>query len=296
MVVKDPKTLLSSVLRSLRHRNFRLFTVGQSISLIGTWMQQVAVGWLVYTMTDSALLLGLVAFAAQGPTFVLAPLAGAIADRGNRRRLLLIVQALMMVQALVLAALVLSGKVQIWHIVALSAMLGGGVALGGMKYSEAADERDAELAVLAEERRLHELQPEEELAELAALYEDKGVSPALARQVAEELSTKDALLHHAEVEHGITLNGDSPTPAGTAVLAGLGFMVGAAVPLVVSMAAPAAWRIPLTVLAVVATLCVTATVVARLGGLSIGRTVLRTVLIGVLTMSLTFAGGLLFDL
>jgi vacuolar iron transporter family protein len=181
-------------------------------------------------------------------------------------------------------------------VAAFSAMLGGGVALGGMKYSEAADERDAELAVLAEERRLHELQPEEELAELAALYEDKGVSPALARQVAEELSTKDALLHHAEVEHGITLNGDSPTPAGTAVLAGLGFMVGAAVPLVVSMAAPAAWRIPLTVLAVVATLCVTATVVARLGGLSIGRTVLRTVLIGVLTMSLTFAGGLLFDL
>jgi vacuolar iron transporter family protein len=181
-------------------------------------------------------------------------------------------------------------------VAALSAMLGGGVALGGMKYSEAADERDAELAVLAEERRLHELQPEEELAELAALYEDKGVSPALARQVAEELSTKDALLHHAEVEHGISLNDDSPTPAGTAVLAGLGFMVGAAVPLVVSMAAPAAWRIPLTVLAVVATLCVTATVVARLGGLSIGRTVLRTVLIGVLTMSLTFAGGLLFDL
>ena len=181
-------------------------------------------------------------------------------------------------------------------VAALSAMLGGGMALGGMKYSEAADERDAELAVLAEERRLHELQPEEELAELAALYEDKGVSPALARQVAEELSTKDALLHHAEVEHGITLIDDSPTPAGTAVLAGLGFMVGAAVPLVVSMAAPAAWRIPLTVLAVVATLCVTATVVARLGGLSIGRTVLRTVLIGVLTMSLTFAGGLLFDL
>ena len=124
MVVKDPKTLLSSVLRSLRHRNFRLFTVGQSISLIGTWMQQVAVGWLVYTMTDSALLLGLVSFAAQGPTFVLAPLAGAIADRGNRRRLLLIVQSLMMVQALALAALVLSGKVEIWHIVALSAMLG----------------------------------------------------------------------------------------------------------------------------------------------------------------------------
>jgi MFS family permease len=87
-------------------------------------MQQVAVGWLVYRLTDSALLLGLVAFAAQGPTFVLAPLAGAIADRANKHRVLFIVQALMMVQALVLALLVLSGTVQIWHVVVLSAFLG----------------------------------------------------------------------------------------------------------------------------------------------------------------------------
>src|SRR5262245_63966925 len=105
MAVKEPKAVLSSVLRSLRHRNFRLFTIGQSISLIGTWMQQVAVGWLVYRLTDSALLLGLVAFAAQGPTFVLAPVAGAIADRANRQRLLVVIQSLMMVQALVLAVL-----------------------------------------------------------------------------------------------------------------------------------------------------------------------------------------------
>src|SRR5262245_8670724 len=124
MAVKEPKALFNAVLRSLRHRNFRLFTIGQSISLIGTWMQQVAVGWLVYRMTDSALLLGLVSFAAQGPTFILAPLGGALADRGNRRRLLLIIQALMMIQALALAGLVLSGKVQIWQIVGLSAMLG----------------------------------------------------------------------------------------------------------------------------------------------------------------------------
>ena len=181
-------------------------------------------------------------------------------------------------------------------VAALGAMVGGGMALGGMKYSEAADDRDAEIAVLAEERRLHELQPDEELAELAALYEDKGLSPALARQVAEELSTKDALLHHAEVEHGITLDDDSPSPGGTAVLAGSAFMIGAAVPLVVSATAPAGWRIPLTVLAVVAALSGTATMVARLGGMSVGRTVLRTVTIGVLTMSLTLAGGLLFDL
>jgi VIT1/CCC1 family predicted Fe2+/Mn2+ transporter len=181
-------------------------------------------------------------------------------------------------------------------VAALGAMVGGGVALGGMKYGEAADERDAELAVLAEERRLHELQPEEELAELATLFEHKGLSPDLARQVAEELSTKDALLHHAEVEHGITLSDDSPTPVRTAVLAGLGFMVGAAVPLLVSALAPVSWRIPSTVLAVVAALGVTATLVARLGGMRVGRTVLRTVAIGVLTMLLTLAGGSLFDL
>jgi MFS family permease len=121
---KDPTSLVRAVLRSLRHRNFRLFTIGQSISLVGTWVQQVAVGWLVYRLTDSPLMLGLVSFAAQGPTFVLAPLAGAIADRGNRHQLLIAVQSLMMVQALVLAGLVLTGVIEIWHIVVLSVMLG----------------------------------------------------------------------------------------------------------------------------------------------------------------------------
>ena len=113
-----------AVVRSLKYRNFRLFTIGQSISVIGSWIQQVAVGWLVYRLTDSALMLGLVSFAAQGPTFVLAPLAGAIADRANKHRLLLVVQSLMMLQALVLAALVLSGTIVIWHLVVLSALLG----------------------------------------------------------------------------------------------------------------------------------------------------------------------------
>ena len=181
-------------------------------------------------------------------------------------------------------------------VAALGAMVGGGVALGGMKYSEAADEQDAELAVLAEERRLHELQPEEELAELAALYEEKGLSPDLARRVADELSTTDALRHHAELEYGITIGDDRATPIGTAVLAGLAFMVGAGLPLLVSVLAPAAWRVPLTVVAVVAALGGTATVVARLGGLRVGRTVLRTVVIGLLTMLLTLAGGSLFVL
>lgn len=110
--------------RSLRHRNFRLFTVGQSISLIGTWMQQVAVGWLVYRLTDSAFLLGVVGFVSQGPVFLLAPFAGVVADRFDRRRVVMVTQTLMMVQAAVLATLVLTGTVSIAWIVALMAGLG----------------------------------------------------------------------------------------------------------------------------------------------------------------------------
>jgi MFS family permease len=110
--------------RSLRHRNFRLFTIGQTLSLIGTWMQQVAVGWLVYRMTDSALLLGVVAFVSQGPAFLLAPFAGVVADHFNRRRIVMVTQSVMLVQAAVLAVLVLTGAITIAWIVALMAVLG----------------------------------------------------------------------------------------------------------------------------------------------------------------------------
>jgi MFS family permease len=112
------------ILRALRHRNFRLFTFGQSISVIGTWMQQVALGWLVYRLTDSAFLLGLVAFMAQGPVFLLSPLAGELADRVSRHRIVIVTQLLAMAQALVLGTLVMTGVIQIWHILALSVALG----------------------------------------------------------------------------------------------------------------------------------------------------------------------------
>ena len=115
---------IAYALRALRHRNFRLFTFGQSISLVGTWMQQVAVGWLVYRLTESPLLLGVVAFVAQGPSFFLAPLSGVFADRYEKRRIVLVTQVVMMVQALSLAALVLSDQVTIGWIVVLMAVLG----------------------------------------------------------------------------------------------------------------------------------------------------------------------------
>jgi MFS family permease len=117
-------TGLKSIGRSLRHRNFRLFFGGQSISLMGTWMQRIALGWLVYRLTGSAFLLGVVGFAGQIPTFVLTPFTGVLADRWNRHRILIVTQTLSMVQALILAYLVLNQIVLIWQIILLSLFLG----------------------------------------------------------------------------------------------------------------------------------------------------------------------------
>src|SRR2546421_6667126 len=99
---------LPAALRSLRHRNYQLFFVGQLISLIGIWMDQVAESWLVYRLTGSALLLGTVAFAGQIPVFLLAPIGGAVADRYNRRNILVATQSCMMVLAFILAGLTLT--------------------------------------------------------------------------------------------------------------------------------------------------------------------------------------------
>ena len=117
-------TGLRLVFRSLRYRNYRLFFGGQGISLIGTWMQRVAQIWLVYRLTNSAFLLGVVGFAGQIPTFLLTPFAGVLADRWNRRRIIIATQFLAMLQALFLALLVLTGTVEVWHIVCLSISLG----------------------------------------------------------------------------------------------------------------------------------------------------------------------------
>ncbi len=115
---------LRNVFRALRHRNYRLFSAGQCISLVGTWMQYIAVSWLVYRLTNSAFMLGLVGFVGQLPTFVISPLAGVLGDRHNRRRMLIKIQSLAMLQAAILAFLVLSHQIQIWQIIALSAFLG----------------------------------------------------------------------------------------------------------------------------------------------------------------------------
>src|SRR5207302_7704279 len=115
---------IPTALRSLRHRNFQLFFTGQLISLIGTWMQTVALSWLVYRLTGSALLLGTVGFASQIPVLLLAPLRGTADDRRRRHRIVIGTQASAMALAFVLAFLTLTGRVQVWHIFVLAASLG----------------------------------------------------------------------------------------------------------------------------------------------------------------------------
>jgi MFS family permease len=112
------------IVRALHHKNYRLFFGGQSISLIGTWMQQIAMSWLVYRLTGSALLLGIVSFSSQIPVFLLASIAGVYADRWNRHRMLVATQTLSMIQALILAFLTLYGTIQVWQIIALSIFIG----------------------------------------------------------------------------------------------------------------------------------------------------------------------------
>ena len=110
--------------RALRHRNFRLFFFGQSISLIGTWMTRVATSWLVYRLTRSALLLGVVGFAGQIPTFLLAPFAGVLVDRLNRRKMLIWTQALAGLQSLALAGLTIAKVINIREVLWLSVLQG----------------------------------------------------------------------------------------------------------------------------------------------------------------------------
>jgi MFS family permease len=115
---------VSHAWRALRHRNFKLFFAGQSISLIGTWMTRLATSWLVYRLTHSALLLGIVSFAGQIVAFLLAPIAGVWVERLNRRKLLVWTQALAAAQSLAMAALTLTHVITLWEIIALAAFQG----------------------------------------------------------------------------------------------------------------------------------------------------------------------------
>lgn len=174
---------------------------------------------------------------------------------------------------------------------ALAATVAGAVSFGGFKYGEAAAERDAELAVVEEERGDLARSPEAELDELAAYYEARGVDPALAREVAAQVSARDALTAQLESEHGIR----ELMAANAPLLAGIGgavaFMVGAVLPVAVVVLAPPETRGVATAVAVILSLALTAMLMARLGRFSLGRTVLRSVLVGLLTLLLSVIAG-----
>lgn len=121
---RRPRTDWKLIARALRHRNYRLFFGGQGISLIGTWMTRVATAWLVYRLTGSAFLLGLVSFASQIPILLLGPFAGVWVDRLNRRRVLVITQTLSMIESFALAVLALAGIINVPEIIALNLFQG----------------------------------------------------------------------------------------------------------------------------------------------------------------------------
>lgn len=115
---------LTTTFRSLKYRNYRLFFIGQGLSLIGTWMQRIALPWLVYSLTGSVWLLGLVGFISQVPTFLFAPVAGVLTDRWNRYHMLVATQVLAMLQALILTILYFTAVISVWHILVLGSILG----------------------------------------------------------------------------------------------------------------------------------------------------------------------------
>jgi VIT1/CCC1 family predicted Fe2+/Mn2+ transporter len=177
----------------------------------------------------------------------------------------------------------------------LMATIAGGIALGGSRYTEEAAERDARDAVLDEERRQLGRSPNEELDELTAFYEEKGLAPELARVVATELTSADALAAHAEEEHGMKVDESQPSPLAAAIASALVFALGATVVVVTAVLTPSTWRIPTTFVAVTIALGLSSVVVARWGDVPLGRTLTRNVTVGLTAMAVSFVIGSLIE-
>lgn len=177
---------------------------------------------------------------------------------------------------------------------AASALVAGSIAMGGMRYAEVASEREVMKALLAEEERVLQLSPEEELEELTQLYRQKGLSDGLAAQVADELSAQDALSAHAEAEFGISLASFLMRPGIAALGAALAFMLGAALPLAIVWVTPLNLDGFITYAAVLVSLTISALVLTRIGRSNLWHNLRRSLVIGVLTMSTAWLAGHLF--
>ena len=178
----------------------------------------------------------------------------------------------------------------LWQPIILMASFAGALSVACVALSAALADRDAERRAAREEQRRLELEPEEQIAELAGYYEEKGLSPATARTVAEELTAVDSLDAHLELEgfdERMTIGG----AVATSIWAGLGFLLGAAVPILISVLAPGFWRDEYTVVAVAVALAVTSVVLAKLGHTSIWQTLLRSVFIGLAALGTSYLVG-----
>ena len=175
-------------------------------------------------------------------------------------------------------------------IAGLAGLVSGALSMAGGEYVSVSTQRDTEKALLDKERWELETMPEEELAELADLYEAKGLSAELAKQVAVQLHEKDALAAHAEIELGIDPE-EFTSPWQAAVTSAVSFAIGAALPLLAITLSPPDARVAVTFVVVVLALIGTGFFSAQVGGAPKGRAVLRNVVVGVMTMTVTFAIG-----
>jgi VIT1/CCC1 family predicted Fe2+/Mn2+ transporter len=181
-------------------------------------------------------------------------------------------------------------------VAALAAAVAGSISLAGARYAEAAMELDADELIIEEHERQLALSPGEELDELTEHYVEEGLTPELARQVAEHLSRHDALAAHVEAGYGIDLDEPPRRPIITAALTGTASAVGSVVVLLTAILTPSEWRIPSSFIAVAVSLALTSIVLARWGQVPVARTILRTVTIGVTAMLVTLVIGSWFDL
>jgi VIT1/CCC1 family predicted Fe2+/Mn2+ transporter len=178
-------------------------------------------------------------------------------------------------------------------IAGVAALVAGSISMAGGEYTSVSAQKDSEIAAIAKEKKELKENPEAELRELAWFYEQKGMSPKLAKQVAEELSAKDALKAHAEAELGISHN-EHVSPTAAAISSFFAFAAGSLLPLLTATATP--WenlRIPFTIVAVVASLGLTGFVAAKIGGAKPLRAIIRNVLVSLLTMGITYGIGYL---
>ncbi len=175
-------------------------------------------------------------------------------------------------------------------IAGVSGLVAGSLSMGGGEFTSVSAQRDSQEALLALQRHELETVPDEELDELAHLYAQKGLSTALAREVAAELTSRDALAAHADIELGIDVT-DLVSPVEAALASAVAFALGGLLPILAVLLPPTSWRVPVTFATVAAGLALTGHVAARLGQAPPGRATLRNVVIGLLAMAITYGIG-----